>query len=55
MPLGTGGECVNNQTDDDPDRGRAASGETYERLVEVKTEGDPENLFERNRNDDPNG
>ncbi|MFT4933170.1 MAG: FAD/FMN-containing dehydrogenase [Natronomonas sp.] len=50
---GTGGEYVNNQTDDDAERVRAAYGANYERLVEVKNEWDPENLFSVNQNIEP--
>lgn len=39
--FGTGGEYVNNQTDTDGDRVRAAFGENYDRLASVKAEWDP--------------
>ena len=35
------------------DATRAAFGENYDRLVEVKTEYDPENLFRLNQNIEP--
>jgi FAD/FMN-containing dehydrogenase len=38
---------------DEDDRVRAAYGENYDRLVEVKNEWDPENLFSRNQNVEP--
>lgn len=40
--FGTGGEYVNNQTDTDEARVRAAFGENYDRLAEVKATWDPE-------------
>lgn len=52
---GTGGEYVNNQTDDDAERVRAAYGTNYERLVGVKNEWDPQNLFSVNQNIEPSG
>ena len=52
-PYGTGGEYVNNQSDDDRDRVKAAYGTNYERLVEVKNEWDPTNLFSSNQNVEP--
>jgi FAD/FMN-containing dehydrogenase len=50
---GTGGEYVNNQTDTAAERVRAAYGANCERLVEIKNEWDPENLFSVNQNIDP--
>ena len=50
---GTGGEYVNNQTDDAAERVRAAYGANYERLADVKNEWDPENLFSVNQNIEP--
>lgn len=44
---GTGGEYVNNQTDDGPDRVEAAYGANYDRLIEVKETWDSDNLFGR--------
>ncbi|MDX1746009.1 MAG: FAD-binding oxidoreductase [Halobacteriales archaeon] len=41
--FGTGGEYVNNQTDTDEGRVRAAFGQNYDRLAEVKAKWDPEN------------
>ncbi len=52
---GTGGEYINNQTDDDEERVRAAFGDNYDRLVEIKRRWDPENLFQVNQNIDPGG
>ncbi len=52
-PYATGGEYVNNQTDDDSERVRAAYGDNYDRLVSVKNEWDPENLFRLNQNIEP--
>ncbi len=52
-PHSTGGEYVNNQTDTDPERVRAAYGDNYDRLVEVKNEWDPENVFQLNQNIEP--
>lgn len=53
VPYGTGGEYINNQTDDDPDRVRAAYGDHYDRLVEIKDKWDPDNLFSVNQNIEP--
>lgn len=53
-PYATGCEYVNNQTDDDAERVRAAYGDNYDRLVEVKTVWDPANLFSVNQNIEPN-
>lgn len=52
-PYGTGGEYVNNQTDDACERVRAAYGDNYDRLVDVKNEWDPDNLFRMNKNIEP--
>lgn len=49
------GEYVNNQTDDSAERVRAAYDDNYDRLVEVKTKWDPENLFRLNQNIEPSG
>ena len=47
----TGGTYVNFLTEEEGDeRIRAAYGKNYERLVEVKTKWDPENLFQINKN-----
>lgn len=40
---------------DDPDFGRAAFGDQWDRLTEVKRRYDPENLFRLNQNIDPGG
>lgn len=52
-PYATGGEYVNNQTDDNPEQVKAAYGDNYDRLVEIKNRWDPENLFQRNQNIEP--
>lgn len=52
-PYSTGGEYVNNQTDDDIEQVRAAYGANYERLVEVKNDWDPRNQFSVNQNIEP--
>lgn len=49
----TGGEYVNNQTDTGAERVRAAYGDNHDRLVSVKNEWDPENLFRFNQNIEP--
>ncbi len=50
-PFSTGGNYLNFQTaDEDLDRLRATYGANYDRLVEVKENYDPENLFRSNRN-----
>ena len=47
----TGGTYINFQTEEEgDDRLRAAYGDHMERLVEIKTKWDPENLFHLNRN-----
>ncbi|WP_224269370.1 FAD-binding oxidoreductase [Haloprofundus salinisoli] len=55
-PFSTGGNYVNFQTADDGDeRIRATYGDNFDRLVEVKTTYDPENVFRSNRNVRPRG
>jgi FAD/FMN-containing dehydrogenase len=50
-PFSTGRTYINFQTaDEDDDRVRETYGANYQRLVEVKTTYDPENLFRSNRN-----
>jgi hypothetical protein len=50
----TGGTYINFQTEDEgEDRVRAAYGSNYQRLVDVKTAWDPDNLFRANRNISP--
>jgi FAD/FMN-containing dehydrogenase len=44
--FGTGGEYVNNQTDTDEARVRAAFGKNYDRLAEVKSRWDPEDRLQ---------
>lgn len=53
----TNGEVAMNFLTDDEgeERRRAAYGENYERLVEVKTAWDPENVFRMNQNIEPTG
>ncbi len=52
----TGGAYINFQTEDEGDeRIRAAYGKNYERLVEVKTAWDPDNVFRMNKNVPPKG
>ncbi|RDV12969.1 FAD-binding oxidoreductase [Pontibacter diazotrophicus] len=46
----TGGAYMNFLTEEETDRIRAAYGPNYDRLVEVKTKYDPENLFRSNQN-----
>lgn len=47
----TGGTYINFMTEEEGgDRIRAAYGKNYDRLVEVKTKWDPENLFRMNKN-----
>lgn len=53
VPHSTGGEYVNNQTDDGSERARAAYVDNYDRLVELKNAWDPENLFSVNQNIEP--
>jgi hypothetical protein len=50
----TGGTYVNFLTEDEGnERTRAAYGSNYERLVRLKAEWDPTNLFRTNKNIDP--
>lgn len=50
-PFSTGGNYINFQNADDEDeRIRATYGANYDRLVDVKTKYDPQNLFSSNRN-----
>lgn len=49
-PHATGGVYVNLLGDDESKRVPAAYGESYRRLVELKTEWDPHNLFHMNQN-----
>ena len=53
-PHSTGGVYVNNLGDEGGDRVRAAYGDNYDRLVEVKRRYDPGNLFRYNQNIRPN-
>jgi FAD/FMN-containing dehydrogenase len=52
-PHATGGVYVNLIADDEPDRVPAAYGDNYARLVELKRQWDPENLFQGNYNIPP--
>ncbi|SEP15822.1 FAD/FMN-containing dehydrogenase [Halogranum amylolyticum] len=50
----TGGNYVNFQTaDEGDDRVRGMYGDNFDRLVQIKTEYDPDNLFRSNRNVSP--
>lgn len=50
-PFSTGGNYLNFQTaDEDEERVRATYGTNFDRLVEVKEEYDPDNVFRSNRN-----
>ena len=50
-PFSTGRTYINFQTaDEDEDRVRATYGANFDRLVEVKSKYDPDNLFRANRN-----
>jgi FAD/FMN-containing dehydrogenase len=49
-PFASGGVYVNFMTADEGDRVRAAYGDNYERLVRVKQQYDPGNLFRANQN-----
>jgi len=51
QPFSTGGNYLNFQTaDEDEERVRATYGTNFDRLVDVKEEYDPENMFRSNRN-----
>lgn len=52
-PFSTGGVYVNVLGSGEEDRVRAAYGDNYDRLVEIKHKWDPENLFRMNHNIDP--
>lgn len=52
-PYATGDVYANYLSGDEQDRIRAAYGEHYDRLVQIKREWDPENRFHRNQNIDP--
>jgi FAD/FMN-containing dehydrogenase len=49
-PFASGGVYVNFLTDDETERTREAYGANYERLVRVKLQYDPENIFRSNQN-----
>jgi FAD/FMN-containing dehydrogenase len=52
-PLATGGVYVNMLGEDETDRVRAAYGNNYDRLMEIKAKWDPDNLFRSNHNIPP--
>ena len=52
-PYATGGVYVNHMAADEPERIRGAFGRNYERLLAVKRQYDPTNLFRLNHNIDP--
>lgn len=52
-PFASGGVYVNFLTADEGDRVKAAYGQNYERLTQVKRQYDPENLFSMNQNIKP--
>lgn len=54
VPFATGGVYVNVLGTDEKDRIHAAYGDNYGRLLELKRQWDPENLFRRNHNISPN-
>jgi FAD/FMN-containing dehydrogenase len=52
-PYASTGAYVNFMTEEEGDRVAAAYGANYERLVQIKTLYDPENLFHLNQNIKP--
>ena len=55
-PYTNGATSMNFLTEDEPDaRVRAAYGDNYDRLVALKDEWDPENVFRLNQNVEPSG
>jgi hypothetical protein len=52
-PYSTGGVWVNALMDADGERIRAAYGDNYDRLVQVKNEWDSENLFRTTHDVEP--
>ena len=52
-PYSAGGAYVNMMMDEGEDRVKASYGDNYERLVEIKTKYDPDNLFSVNQNIKP--
>jgi FAD/FMN-containing dehydrogenase len=52
-PYASGGVYVNFMSADETERVRAAYGGNYDRLVRVKLEYDPSNLFHTNQNITP--
>jgi FAD/FMN-containing dehydrogenase len=49
-PFASGGVYVNFLTDDESDRVKAAYGQNYDRLAQIKRQYDPANLFSTNQN-----
>ena len=49
-PHSAGGAYVNFMMEEGQERVMATYGENYERLAEIKTKYEPENLFRRNQN-----
>jgi FAD/FMN-containing dehydrogenase len=54
-PFSAGGAYVNMMMEEGPDRVRASYRDNYPRLVETKRSWDPDNVFRRTQNVDPNG
>jgi hypothetical protein len=54
-PFATGGVYVNFMTEEEDKRVRAAYGDSYDRLAELKQKYDPNNMFRLNQNISPNG
>jgi hypothetical protein len=54
-PYATGGVYINFMTEEETDRVRAAYGPGYDRLLSVKKQYDPTNLFRLNQNISPTG
>lgn len=52
-PYASGGAYVNFMTEEEQNRVMAAYGPNYERLVEIKTKYDPQNIFHMNQNIKP--
>jgi FAD/FMN-containing dehydrogenase len=52
-PYSAGGAYINFMMEEGEDRIKATYGENYEKLVEVKTKYDPDNLFRVNQNIKP--
>jgi FAD/FMN-containing dehydrogenase len=52
-PYASAGAYVNFMTEEESDRVAAAYGANYRRLVQIKTQYDPDNLFHLNQNIKP--